>query len=306
MRHLFSLRALFVSLVALLILPQYLAAQANGAPPTTAPTVTVTLPAKMPSSPGYFCLDATVTAGNTKFPMTFGVFLPANYFAKKTETFPIVITLHNDGIQGNGGNGLTYEGLGNLWVNDNWDPRDAEKRTNLPQLTLRRTAMFIGLAPQCPSGYAYDQFPVPQAIAQLATQLSKTYRADRSRTYLTGFSFGGTFCWRIAAALPGQFAAIAPISSRAAPDPAQTVRQLHGLPVYLAVGTAEWALPHCQQMNKALDDGKHPDHIFKVIDGGTHWCYPSIYNDPGFWRWLFSKRSQPVAATASANAKETP
>jgi predicted peptidase len=262
------------------------------------------LPEKLPSSPGYFALDATVTAGDTKFPMTFGMFLPANYFSRKTESFPIVITLHNDGIQGNGGNGLVYEGLGYLWVNDNWDPRDAEKRANLPELTLRRTAMFIGLAPQCPRGYAYDQFPVPQAIAELATQISKAYRADRSRTYLTGFSFGGTFCWRIAAALPDQFAAIAPISARNTPDPAQTVQKLEGMPVYLACGTVEWAYPCCQTMNNALEQARQ-DHIFKVIDGGTHWCYPSVYNDPEFWRWLFSKRSGAAGHSAATRPSST-
>lgn len=258
------------------------------------PAVTVVLPdrAKLPSSPGFFCLDATVTVGQKQLPMTFGLFLPGNYFTSK-ELFPIVVALHTEGPKGTGGGGLVQEGLASLWVADRWDRRDAEARTNLPQITLRKNAMFIGIAPQCPRQYDFEYQPMPQIIAELATQVGKAYRTDPERTYLTGFSYGGTSCWMVAEQVPGRFAAIAPISSRNTPDPMQTAQRLKGVPIYLACGKQEWAYATCEMMKGALEKTQHPDYVYRIVSDGTHWCYPTIYNDAEFWKWLFSKKRKP-------------
>jgi predicted peptidase len=264
---------------------------ASAASAVASETVAVVLSesSKLPSSPGFFCLDAKVTVGAKQFPMTFGLFLPANYFASK-EAFPIVVTLHTEGPKGLGGAGLVREGLASLWVADRWDRRDAEARSNLPKLTLRKNAMFIGIAPQCPTEYDFGDRPMPQIIAELVTQVGKAYRTDPERAYLTGFSYGGTSCWLVAEQVPGRFAAIAPISSRNTPDPEQTAQRLKDLPIYLACGVHEWAFSTCEMMKAALAETHHPNYVYRVVPDGTHWCYPTVYNDPEFWTWLFSKR----------------
>lgn len=266
-------------------------------PPKPAETVAVTLPekAKLPSSPGYFCFNVQVTAGRKQFPMTVNLFLPVNYF-RSTEPFPIVLALHNEGGEGLGSN-VAGEGIASLWASDHWDGRDAQERTNLPKITLRKTAKFIGIAPQCPPGHDFPVAPMPQILGELVTQIANAYRTDPDRAYLTGFSRGGTCCWLIAEQMPERFAAIAPISSRNTPDPLQTARKLKDLPIFLACGKKEWAYQTCEMMKLALQKANHPDFVYRVFPDGTHWCYASVYNDPEFWKWLFARRRKSTELT---------
>ncbi len=257
-------------------------------------TISISLPdqTKLPSSPGYFCFDVQVSVGQKQFPMTVNLFLPANYF-KSNEPFPIVVGLHNE--DGNGrGSDVAGEGIASLWASDRWDHRDAEARSNLPKVTLRKTARFIGIAPQCPVGYTFPREPMPRILGELVSRIGDAYRTDPGRAYLTGFSYGGTCCWLIAEQMPGRFAAIAPISSRNTPDPVQTAQNLKDLPIYLACGEQEWAYSTCEMMKAALQEANHADFVYRVFPDGTHWCYPSVYSDPEFWKWLFSKRRKPA------------
>lgn len=266
----------------------------SGATTEHTDTIVVALPQKdkLPSSPGYFGFNVQVSVGAKQFPMTVNLFLPANYF-KSSEPFPIVLALHNADEEGLGSN-MAGEGIASLWASDQWDSRDAQERTNLPKITLRKTAKFIGIAPQCPKGYELASAPMPQILGELLTQIGSAYRTDAERVYLTGFSYGGTCCWVIAEQLPGRFAAIAPISSRNTPDPFQTARTLKDLPIYLACGKKEWAFQTCEMMKLALQKVNHPDFVYRVIPDGTHWCYASVYNDPNFWKWIFARRRKPV------------
>jgi predicted peptidase len=270
-----------------------------GRPPKAPDKVVVTLPdkAKLPSSPGYFGFNVQVTVGRKKFPMTVNLFLPTNYF-RSNDPFPIVLALHNADSEGLGGN-VAGEGIAALWASDHWDDRDAQERTNLPKITLRKTAKFIGIAPQCPVGYVFSEPPMPQILSEVVTQIGNAYRTDPERAYLTGFSYGGTCCWLIAEQMPGRFAAIVPISSRNTPDPLQTAQKLKDLPIFLACGKKEWAYETCEMMKMALQKANHPDFVYRVFPDGTHWCYASVYNDPQFWRWLFTKRRKSMQLSHS-------
>jgi predicted peptidase len=263
-------------------------ASAPGSPPSDPVVVSLPEKAKLPSSPGYFAVQAQVTAGQQQFPMSFTLFLPPGYF-RSNEPFPMIITLHNKHLMGLGGQWLDSEGMAALWVRDEWDTRYP---TTMPSqsLNLRKSARFVGIAPQCPAGRFFENPPMPQVISELATQISKVYGTDDDRVYLTGFSYGGTATWQVAEQLPRRFAAIVPLSARATADPAKTVQTLKDVPIYLGCGTKEWALPFCRQMHEALKAGGHPNFISRIIPDGTHWCYPAIYTDPQFMDWLLAQK----------------
>lgn len=250
------------------------------------PKVTVTLD-KFPNAPGFQLLQCTVTAGERRFAMTYGLFVPAVYFSSK-DPFPLVTTLHNRYAIGLGGRNLCGEGFGKHLFEENW----IDNGPGMPKnpILIRKMVRFIGLAPQCPPGCAWETWPMPQVIDQLIAELGKEARIDDDRLYLTGFSYGGTCTWAIAEMMPDRFAAIVPISGRATAEPARTVETLRHLPIWLAAGTQDWALPHCQQMNDALAAGKHPSFVYREIKDGTHFCYPTIYTDPKFWEWLLAQR----------------
>ena len=269
-------------------------------PATTqsAPQITVKLPdAKtLPSSPGFFILKAAVTVDKRKFTMAFGLFPPPNYFTS-TDPFPVVVTLHNRGFEGNNGESLTGEGMPSLWVQDEWDSRGPGIDPTAEALVLRKSARFIGIAPQSPSKrYPLETPPMPQVISELATQVCKAYRTDEERVYLTGFSYGGTCTWLIAEQMPHRYAAIVPISSRATPNPLQTAQTLKDLPIYTGCGTEEWSTPFCQKMADALKTSSHPNFVFQIVPNGTHWSYPVIYTNPAFMDWLLAQRRKPAAA----------
>ena len=263
-------------------------AQAPSAP--AAEKVAVVLPAKdrLPSSPGYFIVEADVTVGSQQFPMSFALFLPPAYFRSK-EPFPMIMTLHNKGLTGLGGGGLAIEGMAMLWVRDQWDSRNT---LAVPDnaLVMRKSAKFLGIAPQCPPGHAFEDEPMPQVLAELATQVGKAYHADNDRVYLTGFSAGGLGTWQVAEQTPKRWAAIVPLSCRLSDDPAKTVQALKDMPIYLGTGTEDWALDFCQQWQEALKLAGHANFVFHITPGGTHWAYHSIYTDPQFMDWLFAQK----------------
>jgi predicted peptidase len=259
-------------------------------PAPTAPKVQVELPAKdkLPSSPGYFSITCQVTVDQQHLPMGFALFLPAGYFRSK-EPFPIIMTLHNKGLEGSMAGGLAGEGMARLWVRDDWDSRNTLTPPD-NALVLRKNAQFIGISPQCPANYAFEDEPMPHILAELATQLAKAYRADDDRVYLTGFSAGGLGTWQVAEQTPKRWAAIVPLSCRLSNDPAKTVQALKDMPIYLGTGTEDWALPFCQQWHEALKVAGHTNFVFHITPGGTHWAYHSIYTDPMFMDWLFSQK----------------
>lgn len=268
-------------------------------------SVRLSEPAKLPSSPGYFTAQATVSIGQQQFPMSFGLFLPSGYFSSR-EPFPVVMAIHNRGLEGLGGGGLNSEGMVYLWTQDSWDPRDPATQPQPTSLTLRKSAKFIGVAPQCPKEHPLEIAPMPEVLAELVTQLGNAYRVDQDRVYLTGFSWGGTHTWLIAEQTPWRYAAIVPISSKATIDPHQTAATLANMPVYLACGGSDvYFLQFCEQMNEAFAAAQHPDFVYRVLPGANHFCYAGVYTDPAFWDWLLAKRRRPQPATQPVSASTT-
>ena len=225
--------------------------------------------------------------------MAFGLFLPPAYF-KGNQPLPLILSLHNKGLESNDGRGLEFEGLGAICARDAWDDRNAAATTRPANaMNLRTDAKFIAVMPQCYPGMSFALSPMPEIIAETIKEVSKAYRVDSRRIYLTGFSYGGTSTWQLAEAMPNQFAAIVPIAGRATAAPAITAATLKDVGVYLACGTADGMLPQVRAMRDALAAAGHARMVYREIMDGTHWCYAVVYTDPEFWQWLLRRPESP-------------
>lgn len=271
-------------------------------------TITVRLPeaAKLPASPGYFSVETAVQIGQERFPMSLGLFLPPGYFSSRAP-FPVVMAIHNRGLEGvGGGEVLGCEGMARLWIQDKWDERDPATVPQANSLTLRKSAKFIGITPQCPREHPLEVAPMPMVLAELVNQLGRAYRVDQDRVYLTGFSWGGTHTWMIAEQTPWRWAAIVPMFGKATENPAQTAARLANVPVYLVSGGADpYFTTFCQQMNRALVSAQHPDFVYRVLPQGNHFSYCAVYTDPAFWDWLLSRQRKAQPATRPTPASTT-
>ncbi len=245
-----------------------------------------------PTSPGYHVMkaDARIEGRPTRF--KFGLWLPGGYEARPA--WPVVVSLHNKGQIGGDANGtLTGESLPFLLTHDGHDGR-WQGDTPADPVDLHHAAPFICVVPQCPTAHTWADPSIVAVLDQLLDAVDAHCRASRDQTYLTGFSFGASNTWAVAAGLPGRFAAIAPIDGRAMPDPAAAVAALAHTAVYQVIGGSDRDFtPEAQRMIVALGAAPHPDFAFDVVPGGNHFCYGSVYTDPAFWGWMFAHHRLP-------------
>ena len=262
--------------------------------------LTITDP-KMPASPGYHTLHANVTADGKDIKFACGIFLPRAYF-QPNELMPIVMTLHNRGDSGFDGEGVTGEGLALLISRNDPDTRGEGEMPAHP-IKLHDDAQFICLAPQCPAGYEWHSASVPAILDEFITQITKLYRADPDRVYLTGFSYGASSTWQVAVEIPHRFAAIIPVDGRAAANPAQAAAMLKEVATYICVGGNDGEfVGEAQRMRDAFLAAKHATLVYRVIPRGNHWGYSCLYDDPQFWKWVFAQRRTGSRASTTGPA----
>ena len=286
------------SRMALLVLVTMSPVMSTSGDPAPQPLTVSLNDLHFPDKPGYHVLKATAHLGTQPIPFACGIFLPPAYF-KSTEKMPIVMSLHTRGNSGaDGGGGLVGEGLGLMVAGSGNDPRGTgEKPKNA--MDLLKSQPFITLLPQCIAAHGWNEKPMPQILAAFITQVAKAAHADEDRVYLTGFSYGGSSTWEIALQVPERFAGIVPLDGRATHDPAVDVQKLKDVAIYESVGSDD---PDFMQDSKRMRDAllamKHSRFIYHLVQGGNHWCYGSVYNDPEFWKWLLAQRrpSKSVAA----------
>ncbi len=287
-------------LIAISIVSNLAFAVAPPAMPTTLPAVEVTVnTAALPHSLGFHVIKSKGRIGDREFMLGVGVFLPPCYFKTK-ERLPIVMTLHNRGQSGcDGGQGATCEGLG-MMMRTNWP--DNRTSADLPAnpITIRQDARFIGLAPQCPSGFTWASPGMAKLLCSFIDQIVQVYHADDDRVYLTGFSYGASSTWMISLAEPDRFAAIAVLDGRATSNPQRDMAKLKDVAIYLAVGDTDGPFDDAaDRMHQALTNLPHPNFVWQIIKHGNHFSYYAVYRDPNFWQWLLAqRRHHPEPATA--------
>jgi predicted peptidase len=231
--------------------------------------------------------DATVTNQQTKtfrreitrtLDANYLLFLPKGYNSGAEARWPLILFLHGAGERGTNLNLVTVHGP--------------------PKIVLSNPEFrFIVVSPQCPPGQTWSD----EVLLSLLGEISKEYRVDESRVYLTGLSMGGFGTWSLGLKHPDRFAAIAPICGGGdvlpllLPDPA-VAKRLKQLPVWAFHGGKDTAvkLEESERMVSELKRLGNPAKLTVYPDAG-HDSWTQTYNDPALYDWFLDQQNPLVS-----------
>ena len=200
------------------------------------------------------------------------LFLPDAY--ETQDKWPTILFLHGAGEKGSN---LEY-------VKRHGVPRIVEEQADFP---------FIAVSPQCPQG---------SRLNTLLDEVESSYRVDPDRVYLTGISMGSFGTWRLAAAQPHRFAAIAPICGGGETTEACNLKDI---PVWAFHGARDLRfaaalryrivpLSASQEMVEALK-ACGGNVKFTVYPEAEHDSWTQTYNNPELFDWFRQHRRERVA-----------
>ena len=115
--------------------------------------------------------DIIKTDVNLPYEISFRTYLPEGYELSNAN-FPIIFFLHGVGERGNDLDLVETHGIPKLIKNNKKFP-------------------FITVAPQCPLFEWWSRPEMTNSLINLIEKVIQTYKADKSRIYLTGMSMGG-------------------------------------------------------------------------------------------------------------------
>lgn len=200
------------------------------------------------------------------------LFLPAEYQTSKSKKWPLLLFLHGAGERGS-----------DVWlVAKHGPPKIVTDKPDFP---------FIVVSPQCPTGQTWQN----DAVLGLLDEITKKYRVDKSRVYLSGLSMGGYGSWSLALEHPDRFAAVAPICGGGDPvkillaDPAK-VDALKSLPVWAFHGAKDSVvkLAESERMVNALRQFGATEINLTVYPNADHDSWTETYNNPKLYAWFLS------------------
>lgn len=232
-------------------------------------------------------LNRSLTVAGTTY--QYQVYVPADFYEKKGQQWPIILFLHGAGERGSDGLAHTQFGL----------------PANIRRHVERWPAIVV--MPQCPAERYWTE-PAMQtmALAALAEE-QKTYHPDPTRIYLTGLSMGGYGTWLMASQHPGMFAALVPIcggaylpGSRTNQFPAQppglyeTIARGIGssAPVWTFHGAIDSVVPvtETRQLVEALK-AAGGNVQYTEYPGVDHDSWTRAYDEDALAKWLFSQQN---------------
>jgi predicted peptidase len=198
-------------------------------------------------------------------PSRYLLYLPKDYDKRSKERWPLILFLHGSGERG--------------------DDLDKVKTHGPPKLIAQGQEMpFIVVSPQCPERGRWE----PEVLSALLDSVTKKYKVDKDRIYLTGLSMGGFGTWALATAEPDRFAAIAPICGGGNP---QLASRLKDVPTWVFHGGKDPTVPikESEDMVAALK-AAGGDVKFTVYPEAGHDSWTQAYNDPELYKWFLSHR----------------
>ena len=141
------------------------------------------------------------------------------------------------------------------------------------------TDELIVVAPQLPfCGDAWAQFG--DEVLALCRDVPD---ADRSRFYLTGFSFGGNGVFDLAGAQPGVWAAAWAV------DPTRVPSHDPGIPMWVSAGALARRRGHDFRTTLSLTDDPGADRVWRD-EGHDHvGCATAAYRDTAIYAWLLAR-----------------
>ncbi len=188
-------------------------------------------------------------------------YLPQKYDSTRHKQWPLIIYLHGKSACGS--------------------DLDKVRRYGLPFFTDKGMQLdAVAVSPQCPLGknWTSDNWLDP-----FLKEVTKKYRIDTCRIYLTGMSLGGFGTWGLAIKYPHRFAAIAPLCGGGKP---QFVCAIKDVPVWALHGDQDEQVPirRSEEMIDALRKcGGNPK--FTVLKGFPHDIHRT-YGDENLYKWM--------------------
>lgn len=232
-------------------------------------------------------LDRTIDSDGLT--LRYQVYVPANY--TKDQKWPVILFLHGSGERGNDGVKQTAVGL--------------------PAAIRLDAARFpaIVVMPQSPPDSTWTGAPARAAMAALDA-VTRAYRTDPDRVYLTGLSMGGNGAWYLGYRHADRFAAIAPVcgfistlSALRLRDPVvpaedgapfdAVARKLRNVPIWIFHGELDTSVP-VSESRQAYDALKAAGANVRYTEylGTNHNSWDPTYASVEFTSWLFAQRRQ--------------
>lgn len=144
--------------------------------------------------------------------------------------------------------------------------------------------------PQLPSGET-GWNGVTEGLAELIDAVVEDCGADAGRVSLTGHSMGGTGAFAVAAALPGRFSFVAPLSGSVR-DSREMRAALADLPVWAIAGAQDDVVdPAAARDFLAALRAVNPDARYTEVEDAGHFDLPArafLDGEIGLVRWLLS------------------
>jgi predicted peptidase len=202
------------------------------------------------------------------------LYLPEGYADSGTR-WPMLLFLHGAGERG--------------------DDIEKVKQHGPPKLIAQgRSFPFVVVSPQCPQDGWWSSDLQIAALDALLNETVESLRIDRTRIYLTGLSMGGYGTWKLAAAYPHRFAAIAPICGRGDPASAAALRDV---PAWVFHGAKDEVVPlkNSEDMVAALK-AAGGDPKFTVYPEAGHDSWTAAYEGQELYDW-FLRHKRPLHAS---------
>jgi predicted esterase len=206
------------------------------------------------------------------------VFVPSSYDG--TRSFPLVIALHGMG----GDENSYFEHYANGLFKE-----EAERH---------------GYIVACPKGRGPASMYMGDAerdVLDVMTEMTRAYRIDPDRVYLTGHSMGGFGTLSVAMNHPELFAAIAPVAGGVMSPPG--LSKIARVPQLIIHGDADRTVPvERSRVIVATDKKLGAEVKYIEVPGGDHGSVVAPHFKDVF-DWFDAHRRKPAEAAAAAGAK---
>lgn len=198
------------------------------------------------------------------------VYVPTGYDG--TKDVPVILFLHGAGETKGGTKKPVEVGIG-------------------PAIRKReKTFPFLVVIPQSEKRTWQADTPDGKRALAILDAVTKEYKTDAARTYLSGLSMGGFGTWSIAAATPEKWAAIAPVCGGGKPADAE---KLKNLPVWCFHGDKDTAVKveKSREMIAALKKaGATPKYT--EYPGVGHNSWDDAYGTDDLYTWLLEQKKK--------------
>jgi predicted peptidase len=197
------------------------------------------------------------------------VFVPRDYDGSKA--YPVILFLHGAGeTKGRGPKQPVEVGIG-----------PAIKRQE-------KEFGFITVIPQSQKGGWGANTPEGKRAVAILDEVTRSYKTDPARVYLTGLSMGGFGTWSLAAAHPDKWAAIAPVCGGGKAEDAAKIKDI---PTWVFHGDKDTAVK--VEMSRVMVDalkkaGGSPKYT--EYPGVGHNSWDTAYAEKEFFPWLAAQK----------------